>query len=67
MESKLMPNHNRNGLQDRKPLKERLKVLYNKKRENQHFNTNENETAFKSIEHADITNNFQKEIEKNLV
>lgn len=57
-----MINHNRNLPHERKPLKERLKALYNKKRDHLQFNNIENETSPKAIDHADITNHFKKEI-----
>lgn len=61
-----MINHNKIALHDKKPLKDRLKALYNKKREHLHVNTIESETSPKAIDQADITNHFKKEIEKNL-
>jgi hypothetical protein len=61
-----MMSHNRNILNDKKPLKDRLKALYNKKRENLHVNTIESEASPKAIDQADITNHFKREVEKNL-
>lgn len=57
-----MIKHNRNVINDRKPLKERLKALYCKKRDHLQFNNIENETSPKAVDQADITNHFKREI-----